>query len=69
MGNDGKFIDFIDSCAFCIGQTKPATDGLFPQRHRGRGTEGNDCIKVRYIPALFQHINVDDDFDFVIGMF
>ena len=48
--------------ALSVGQAQAAPDGLLDQRIRACGAERNNRIEIRYVPALLEHVDVDDDF-------
>ncbi len=70
MGNYGQFIHFVHSGSFAVvWEPETAPDGLFNQ-HAGVGSpERNDGVQVVHIPTFFQHIHMDNDFDFVVQAF
>ena len=49
-----------------IGQTKTPAHHLFPQDFGRRGTQRHNGVEVVDVPALFQHIDMDDDFHRII---
>ena len=52
-----------------IRQTQTTAYHLFTQNFGCSSTQRNDGIKVIYIPALFEHIDVNNDFYRIIGTF
>ena len=52
--------------ALPVGQAQAPAHHLLPQDFGGRGAQRDDGVEVVDVPALFQHIDVDDDFHRVL---
>ena len=61
MRHDVQPVYRCNARALAIGQAQAATDGLLDQRARIGRTQGDDGVEVRNVPALFEHVDVDDD--------
>ena len=61
MGHDVQAVHRSNTRALAIGQAQAATDGLLDQRARVGRSQGHDGVEVRHVPALFEHVDVDDD--------
>ena len=68
MGNHCEGIYVADAGALAaIRQAEATADGLLHKNRSIRSTERNDCVKVGHIPALLEHIDVDDNLNLVVG--
>ena len=68
MGDDAEAIDLRHTGALAVWQTKATADGLLDQDLRVGGAEGDDGVEVRDVPALLQHVDVDDDLGRLVGV-
>src|SRR5207245_7644120 len=57
-----------DTHPLAIGQSQAAPDGLLHQGTRIGGPQRHNGIEVGNIPALLEHVDVDDDFDGVVRL-
>ena len=70
MCNDSQFIYIGHSCTFSsVRQTQTSTYLLLHQ-YRGIGRpQWHNRIKIGHVPAFFQHVHVDDDFNLIVRLF
>src|SRR5713101_1344381 len=68
VGHNGESVYGRDTYPLAIGQSQATPDGLLHQGARIGGPQGHDGIEVGNIPALFEHVHVDDDFDGVVRL-
>lgn len=54
------------SRAAAVRQAKAAANRLLSEGVGGGGAQRNDGVEVGDVPALFEHVHVDDDFNFVV---
>ena len=66
MRHDNQAIHSRNPYPLAVGQTESSANGLLHQGSGVRGPQGDDSIEIRHVPSLFEHIDVDDDFDRVV---
>ena len=59
--DDVQPVDGCDARALAIRQTEAAADALLHERPRVGGPERHDGVEVGDVPALFEHVDVNDD--------
>ena len=69
VSHDGQSINGFVTGSLTIRQSQATSDGLFNQRARIGFAERDDGVEVGYVPAFFEHVDVNDDFDGVRGVF
>ena len=67
MRDDVQPIHGGDARALAVGQAQAAADGLLDQRARVGGAQRDDGVEVRDVPALLEHVDVDDDLGRLVG--
>ena len=61
MRHDVQPVHRCNARALAVGQAQAATNGLLDQCARVGRAQGHDGVEVRHVPALFEHVDVDDD--------
>ena len=69
MGHDVQAIDRCDTGPLAVRQTQTATNALFNQSTRIGRSQWHDRVEVGDVPAFLQHVDVDDNFDRIVGLF
>ena len=67
VGDDGQPVHVGDARALAVGQAQAAANGLLDQGLRVRRPQRNDGVEVGDVPALLEHVDVDDDLGRVVG--
>jgi len=62
MGDDAQPVHRIHPGALAVRQTQAPAKGLLHQGFGIGGAQGHDGVEVGHIPALLEHIDVDNDF-------
>ena len=69
MGNNVEPIHRCHPGAFTVGQPQPPADGLLDEDAGIGGSKRHNGIEVGHIPPLFEHVDVDDDLGWLLGLF
>ncbi|MNF77866.1 hypothetical protein D3C84_600190 [compost metagenome] len=69
MGNDVEPINCRHAGAFAIGQAQTSANGLLDQGAGIGGTQRDYGVEVGYVPAFFEHVDMDDDLGWLLHAF
>src|ERR1039457_7106441 len=61
VSDDGETVHRRDTDALAVREAQTAADRLLDERPRVRRAERDDRVEVRDVPALLEHVDVDDD--------
>ena len=61
MGDDVQPVHYLHASLASIGQPQTSANGLLDQRARIGRAQRHDGVEVGHVPALFEHVDVDDD--------
>ena len=69
MGGQHDCIHITVSCTLPIGQSQTTSHHLLTQNFRSSSAERSNGVEIIYIPAFFQHVDVNYDFYWIFRVF
>src|SRR5690349_24057786 len=69
MGDDVEAVHGRYTGALAVQQAQTTADRLLDQNSRIGSAQRHYGVKVRYVPALFEHVDVDDDLSRLVRVF